>query len=403
MKKKVVLAYSGGLDTSVIIRWLSQQGHEVIALCVDVGQKIDDLEAIKQKALTSGAIAAFVEDTKDEFLKNFVMPAMQFHALYEGTYLLGTALARPLIAKTQIAVAKKFNATAVSHGATGKGNDQVRFELAYYSLAPNIEVIAPWKITEFFEKYPGRKELIDYAKKYNIPIKATAEASWSSDENLLHISYESGILEDAWQKPPKEMFELTRSPQDAPNDPEEIILTFKNGIPTALNGENLHLTKLFLKLNELGSKHGVGRIDIVESRFVGMKSRGIYETPGGSILMQAHRAVESISLTSDAIDLKENLMPRFAKAVYQGFWFTPQMEMMLALLEKSQQDVEGEVRIELYKGNITITGRKSENGLYNEDIASMEKDSGDYSPLDAKGFIKLNALPFRIYHASKKK
>ncbi len=396
---KLILAYSGGLDTSVIIKWLSQQGYEVIALCLDLGQKIDDLEEIRQKALTSGAIEAIVEDVRDEFVKDYVLPSLQFHALYEGVYLLGTSLARPLIAKKQIEVAQKYGAKYVAHGATGKGNDQVRFELAYYSLSPEIEVIAPWKMPEFFEMYPGRKELMEFAKQNNIPIKAKPSAPWSSDENLLHISYESGILEDPWHKPPKEMFELTQSPEEAPDEPEEIILEFKNGIPIALDEKKLALTPLFIKLNELGSKHGVGRIDIVESRFVGMKSRGVYETPGGTILMQAHRAIESICLTSDAIDLKESLMPRFARAVYQGFWFTPQVYMMLAMLEQSQQFVEGEVRLELYKGNITITGRKSKCSLYDEDIASMEEDSGAYSPQDAKGFIKLNALPFRIYHS----
>ena len=332
-----------------------------------------------------------------------MIPSLQFHALYEGVYLLGTSLARPLIAKKQIEVAQKFGAQYVAHGATGKGNDQVRFELAYYSLSPNIEVVAPWKIPEFFEKYPGRKELMQFAQENNIPIKAKPSAPWSSDENLLHISYESGILEDPWQKPPKEIFELTQSPQDAPDKAEEIVIQFKNGIPVALNEQKLDLTPLFIKLNELGSKHGIGRIDIVESRFVGMKSRGVYETPGGTILMQAHRSIESLCLTSDTIDLKESLMPRFAKAVYQGFWFTPQIDMMLAMLKQSQNFVEGEVRLDLYKGNITITGRKSDYSLYDEDIASMEEDSGTYSPQDAKGFIKLNALPFRIYHSVKNK
>ena len=402
MKKKLVLAYSGGLDTSVIIKWLSQRDYEVIALCLDLGQKIDDLEEIKKKALASGAVDAIIEDVRDEFVKDYVIPSLQFHALYEGVYLLGTSLARPLIAKKQIEVARKFGAKYVAHGATGKGNDQVRFELAYYSLSPDIEVVAPWKMPEFFEAYPGRKELMQFAQENNIPIKAKPSAPWSSDENLLHISYESGVLEDPWAKPPKEMFELTQSPQDAPDESEEIVLQFKNGIPVALNEQKLALTPLFIKLNELGSKHGIGRIDIVESRFVGMKSRGVYETPGGTILMQAHRSIESLCLTSDAIDLKENLMPRFAKAVYQGFWFTPQIYMMLAMLKQSQQFVEGEVRLELYKGNITITGRKSDYSLYDEDIASMEEDSGNYSPEDAKGFIKLNALPFRIYHSTRK-
>ena len=375
----------------------------MIALCLDLGQKIDDLEEIKKKALTSGAVDAIIEDVRDEFVKDYVLPSLQFHALYEGVYLLGTSLARPLIAKKQIEVAQKFGAQCVAHGATGKGNDQVRFELAYYSLSPNIEVVAPWKIPEFFEKYPGRKELMQFAQENNIPIKAKPSAPWSSDENLLHISYESGVLEDPWAKPPKEMFELTQSPQDAPDKAEEIVIQFKNGIPVALNAQELALTPLFSKLNELGSKHGIGRIDIVESRFVGMKSRGVYETPGGTILMQAHRSIESLCLTSDTIDLKESLMPRFAKAVYQGFWFTPQIDMMLAMLQQSQNFVEGEVRLELYKGNITITGRKSDYSLYDEDIASMEEDSGTYSPQDAKGFIKLNALPFRIYHSVKNK
>ena len=339
-----------------------------IALCLDLGQKIDDLEEIKKKALASGAVDAIIEDVRDEFVKDYVIPSLQFHALYEGVYLLGTSLARPLIAKKQIEVARKFGAKYVAHGATGKGNDQVRFELAYYSLSPDIEVVAPWKMPEFFEAYPGRKELMQFAQENNIPIKAKPSAPWSSDENLLHISYESGVLEDPWAKPPKEMFELTQSPQDAPDESEEIVLQFKNGIPVALNEQKLDLTPLFIKLNELGSKHGIGRIDIVESRFVGMKSRGVYETPGGTILMQAHRSIESLCLTSDAVDLKENLMPRFAKAVYQGFWFTPQIYMMLAMLKQSQQFVEGEVRLELYKGNITITGRKSDYSLYDEDI-----------------------------------
>ena len=307
MKKKLVLAYSGGLDTSVIIKWLSQRDYEVIALCLDLGQKIDDLEEIKKKALASGAVDAIIEDVRDEFVKDYVIPSLQFHALYEGVYLLGTSLARPLIAKKQIEVAQKFGAQYVAHGATGKGNDQVRFELAYYSLSPDIEVVAPWKMPEFFEAYPGRKELMQFAQENNIPIKAKPSAPWSSDENLLHISYESGVLEDPWAKPPKEMFELTQSPQDAPDESEEIVLQFKNGIPVALNEQKLALTPLFIKLNELGSKHGIGRIDIVESRFVGMKSRGVYETPGGTILMQAHRSIESLCLTSDAIDLKENL------------------------------------------------------------------------------------------------
>ena len=402
MSKKLILAYSGGLDTSVIIHWLQQQGYKVVALCIDVGQKIDDLTEIKDKAARSGAIETFVVDKKKEFIKNFVLPSIQFHALYEGVYLLGTALARPLIAQTQIEFAKKLKASFVSHGATGKGNDQVRFELAYYSLAPDIQIIAPWKIANFFNKYPGRKELIAYAKAHQIPIKATQDKPWSSDENLMHISYESGILEDPWQKPPSDVYEFTQSPLKAPDKPEEIIISFEKGIPICLNNQKMPLLELFQKLNELGCKHGIGRIDIVESRFVGMKSRGIYETPGGTILQAAHRAIESISLTADAIDLKESLMPRFAKAVYQGFWFSPQIEMMLSLLKQSQEVVKGEVRLELYKGNVNITGRKSDTSLYSQDIASMEKDSGDYAPEDAKGFIKLHSLAYRIFYHNKK-
>lgn len=396
--KKLILAYSGGLDTSVIIKWLSQKDYEVIALCLDLGQKVDNLDEIKQKALDSGATTALVEDVKDEFVFNYVLPSLQFHATYEGVYLLGTALARPLIAKKQIEIAQKYDAKFVAHGATGKGNDQVRFELAYYSLCPEIGVVAPWKIAEFFQKYPGRQELIEYAKKHNIPIKAKPSASWSSDENLLHISYESGILENPNQKPPQEMFEWSNSPKMAPDEVETVTIFFTKGTPTAINGENHSPTTILTKLNELGSKHGIGRVDLVESRFVGMKSRGVYETPGGTILMQAHRAIESICLTGDVIDLKENLMPRFAKAIYQGFWFTPQVEILLTMLKESQQRVTGEVSLELYKGNVTIIGRSSRNSLYNEDLASMEEDSGNYSPEDATGFIKLNALPYRVYN-----
>jgi len=401
-KEKVVLAYSGGLDTSVIVRWLAEKGYDVIALCLDLGQKVEDLEAIRQKGLNAGASVVEVMNVAEEFVADFVFPSIQFNALYEGTYLLGTSLARPLIAKKQVEVARKHGAITMSHGATGKGNDQVRFEIGYACLMPEVKVIAPWKIKEFYEAYPGRSELIDYAQKHGIPVKATKSQPWSSDENLMHISFEAGMLEDPWVKPLKEMFELSIAPEDAPNQGVEILLDFVDGLPLAVNGETLSPAALLEKLNQIGGAHGVGRVDMVESRYVGMKSRGVYETPGGTILLQAHRAMESITLTRDVIDLKDNLMPRFAGLVYSGYWWTPQMKLLLNLVQQSQAGVTGQVRLELYKGNVVITGRKSPNSLYDADIASMEKDGGNYNPTDANGFIRLNALPYKIYQRSRK-
>ncbi len=400
-KEKVVLAYSGGLDTSVIVRWLVEEGYEVIALCLDLGQKVEDLDEIRNKGLKAGASEVIIKDVADEFARDYIIPTIQMNAVYEGTYLLGTAIARPLISKHQIECAEQFGAKAVAHGATGKGNDQVRFEMGYYALSPDIKVIAPWKIKKFYEAYPGRQELLDYAQKHNIPVKATKKEPWSSDENLMHISFEAGMLEDPWTKPLKEMFELSVSPQDAPDSIQELTLEFEDGVPVKIDGERVELLPLIRKLNRIGGENGIGRIDIVESRFVGMKSRGVYETPGGTILMAAHRAMESITLTGDVIGLKENLMPRFAGLIYNGSWFSPQMKLLLNLVKESQQGVTGTVRMELYKGNINITGRKSPVSLYDADIASMEKDEGNYDVEDSIGFIRINALPSRIYHKAR--
>ncbi|MBT3225869.1 MAG: argininosuccinate synthase [Deltaproteobacteria bacterium] len=395
-KEKVVLAYSGGLDTSVIVRWLVEEGYEVIALCLDLGQKVESLDEIKNKGIRAGASEVIIKDVADEFARDFILPTLQMNAVFEGTYLLGTAIARPLISKHQIDCANQYGAKAVAHGATGKGNDQVRFEMGYYALSPDIKVIAPWKTKKFYEAYPGRIELLEYAQKYNIPVKATTKEPWSSDENLMHISFEAGMLEDPWTRPLKDMYELTVSPQEAPDSVRELMIDFEDGVPIRIDGESFELAPLIRKLNKIAGENGIGRLDIVESRFVGMKSRGVYETPGGTLLMAAHRAIESITLTSDVIDLKETLMPRFSRLIYNGYWYSPQMKLLLNLVSESQVGVTGTVRMELYKGNINITGRKSPVSLYDADIASMEKDQGNYDVEDSKGFIRINALPLRI-------
>ena len=402
-REKLVLAYSGGLDTSVLVHWLTSEGYDVIALCLDLGQQVEDLEAIRAKGNKAGAVEVLLENVQEEFLKDFVVPAIQWNAIYEGTYLLGTSLARPLIAKKQIEVAQQYGASAVGHGATGKGNDQVRFELTYYSLQPDIQVVAPWKIPEFFKKYPGRTELLAYAQQNGIPVKASVQQPWSSDENLMHISFESGMLEDPWQAPLEEMFELSKSPQEAPDKRREILIDFEQGIPVAVDGQRLSPAALLAQLNRIGGENGIGRADIVESRFVGMKSRGVYETPGGTILHIAHRAVESLTLDRNVINLKDSLMPRFAQLVYNGFWFCPEMELLLSFGKQSQERVSGTVRLELYKGNCMVTGRKSPFSLYDEDIATMEKDQGSYNPQDADGFIRLHALPLQIQHKLREK
>jgi argininosuccinate synthase len=402
-RERVVLAYSGGLDTSVIVHWLSKQGYDVIALCLDLGQQVEGLDEIRRKGEKAGASKVIVQDVTEEFVRDFVFPAIQFNAVYEGTYLLGTSLARPLIAKAQIELARKEKAGYVSHGATGKGNDQVRFELSYYALNPDIQVIAPWKLPEFYRAYPGRSELIAYAERAGIPVKATLDQPWSSDENLMHISFEAGMLEDPWQAPRPDMFELTTAPKDAPDEAQELLLDFSDGIPVAVDGKKLSPGKLLARLNEIGGRHGVGRVDMVESRYVGMKNRGVYETPGGTILHAAHRAMESITVDRDVINLKDTLMPRFARLVYNGFWYSPEMRVLYALLEESQRGVTGQVRLELYRGNCLVTGRQSPYSLYDAAVASMEDDRGAYDPQDAIGFIKLNALTLKTAHHQWKK
>jgi len=396
-KEKVVLAYSGGLDTSVIVHWLASQGYDVIALCLDLGQKVENLDEIRQKGLKAGAVDVLIEDVRKEFVEDYVFRAIEWNAVYEGTYLLGTSLARPLISKKQIEAAERFGASTVSHGATGKGNDQVRFELGYYALNPDIKIIAPWKVPEFYQRYPGRAQLIEYAQQNGIPVKATAEQPWSTDENLMHISFESGMLEDPWQEPKEEMFELSESPKNAPDQEQILTIDFEEGLPVRLDAQEFAPVDLLTELNEIGGRHGIGRVDLVESRFVGMKSRGVYETPGGTILNIAHRAMESLTLDRGVIHLKDSLMPRFSQLVYNGFWFSPEMEILLEMGRSTQKRVSGTVRLKLYRGNCMVTGRKSDNSLYDEDIATMEADEGNYDPRDSNGFIRLNALPLRIH------
>ena len=396
-KEKVVLAYSGGLATSVIVHWLASQGYDVIALCLDLGQKVENLDEIRQKGLKAGAVDVLIEDVRKEFVEDYVFRAIEWNAVYEGTYLLGTSLARPLISKKQIEAAERFGASTVSHGATGKGNDQVRFELGYYALNPDIKIIAPWKVPEFYQRYPGRAQLIEYAQQNGIPVKATAEQPWSTDENLMHISFESGMLEDPWQEPKEEMFELSQSPKNAPDQEQILTIDFEEGLPVRLDGQEFAPIDLLTELNEIGGRHGIGRVDLVESRFVGMKSRGVYETPGGTILNIAHRAMESLTLDRGVIHLKDSLMPRFSQLVYNGFWFSPEMEILLEMGRSTQKRVSGTVRLKLYRGNCMVTGRKSDNSLYDEDIATMEADEGNYDPRDSNGFIRLNALPLRIH------
>ena len=396
-KEKVVLAYSGGLDTSVIVHWLASQGYDVIALCLDLGQKVESLDEIRQKGLKAGAVDVLIEDVRKEFVEDYVFRAIEWNAVYEGTYLLGTSLARPLISKKQIEAAERFGASTVSHGATGKGNDQVRFELGYYALNPDIKIIAPWKVPEFYQRYPGRAQLIEYAQQNGIPVKATAEQPWSTDENLMHISFESGMLEDPWQEPKEEMFELSQSPKNAPELEQILTIDFEEGLPVRIDGQEFEPVDLLTELNEIGGRHGIGRVDLVESRFVGMKSRGVYETPGGTILNIAHRAMESLTLDRGVIHLKDSLMPRFSQLVYNGFWFSPEMEILLEMGRSTQKRVSGTVRLKLYRGNCMVIGRKSDNSLYDEDIATMEADEGNYDPRDSNGFIRLNALPLRIH------
>jgi argininosuccinate synthase len=389
--KKIVLAYSGGLDTSVMLRWLKERYQcDVVCYCADVGQG-EELTGLEEKARATGASKLYVEDLRAEFVREYVWTAVKANALYEGVYLMGTSLARPVIAKRQIEIARKEGADAVAHGATGKGNDQVRFELTYYALQPNIQVIAPWREWEF----KGRGDLMTYAKKHGIPVTATAEKPYSTDRNLMHVSYEGGILEDPWAPPPEDIFQMTRSPEDARSEPEYLEIGFERGEPTSINGERLKPVELLSKLNEIGGEHGVGRVDLVENRFVGMKSRGVYETPGVTILQAAHRAVESITLDREVVRLRDSLSVKFAENIYYGFWFAPEFELMRKLLDEMQQPVTGDARLKLYRGNVVVMGRRSPGSLYDEKVATFEADTV-YNQRDAEGFIKLNALRLRL-------
>lgn len=400
-KEKIVLAYSGGLDTSVILKWLKETyDAEIIAFTADIGQK-DELDGLEEKALATGASKVYIDDLRDEFAKDFIYPMFQAGAMYEGQYLLGTSIARPLIAKRMVDIAIAEGATAIAHGATGKGNDQVRFELNAAALTPDIAVIAPWRLEEFRNQFPGRAEMIAYAEKHGIPVTASAAKPYSTDRNLLHISYESGVLEDPWfdatTPENKEMYLLSNDPEDAPNEAEYLELEFYKGDCVALNGEKLSPLEVMEKLNELGGKHGIGRVDMVENRFVGMKSRGVYETPGGTILFTAHRKMESITMDREVMNLRDSLITRYSTLVYNGFWFAPERLALQALVTESQKNVTGTVRVKLYKGNVIGAGVKSPVSLYNPDIATMEADPTQaYDQGDATGFIRLNALRLKV-------
>lgn len=395
--KKVVLAYSGGLDTSVILKWLVETyGCEVVAFAADLGQE-EELEGLEAKALATGAVKTRIVDLREEFARDFVFPAFRANAIYEGQYLLGTSIARPLIAKQQILIAEEEGADAVSHGATGKGNDQVRFELAYMALNPAVKVIAPWREWDL----KSRKALVDFARKRGIPVPVTQEKPYSSDRNLLHISYEGGILEDPWLEPDPGMFTLTASPEAAPNDPEVVEVEFERGNPVAVNGERLSPANLLGRLNALGGRHGIGRVDMVESRFVGMKSRGVYETPGGTIMRMAHRAVESITMDRELMHIRDSLIPQYSRLIYNGFWFSPEMRLLQNTMDMAQENVWGTARLKLYKGACRITGRKSNQSLYQPSFATFEEDDV-YRQDDATGFIRLHGLRLRIESCVKK-
>jgi argininosuccinate synthase len=389
--KKVVLAYSGGLDTSVILKWLQNEfGCEVIAFTADVGQA-EELDHLEEKAHATGASKIYIEDLREEFVRDFVFTALKANAIYEGTYLLGTSIARPLIAKRQIEIAQQEGADAVAHGSTGKGNDQVRFELTYYAFNPHIRVISPWRQWHF----KSRGDLIAYARENNIPVPVTTEKPYSMDRNLLHISFEGGILEDPWAAPPENMFVLSVPPEKAPDRATYVEIDFEEGVPKRIDGKTYTPANLLMKLNELGGKNGIGRVDMVENRFVGMKSRGVYETPGGTILHAAHRAVESITMDREVMHLRDSLMPKISELIYYGFWFSPEMDVLKTAIDETQKDVTGTIRLKLYKGNCTVVGRKSERSLYHDAFATFEKDAV-YNQQDAEGFIRLNALRLRI-------
>ncbi|HEX5038119.1 MAG TPA: argininosuccinate synthase [bacterium] len=390
-KMKVVLAYSGGLDTSVMVRWLIENYHcEVIGFVADLGQE-EDLEAVKIKAVKTGASRAYVADLKEEFVRDYIFPMLRANAVYEGVYLLGTSIARPLIAKKQVEIAIKEGADAVAHGATGKGNDQVRFELTYYALKPDMKVIAPWKTWEI----KSRTDCIAYAQKFGIPVSVTKAKPYSMDRNLFHISFEGGVLEDPWREPPKDMFVMTKDPQDAPSTPAYVEIGYEKGNPVALNGSRLSPANLLAKLNRIAGENGIGRVDVVENRYVGMKSRGVYETPGGTVLHVAHRALEGLTMDREVMHLRDSLMPRYAELVYYGYWFAPEREALQKLIDEAQVHVTGTVRLKLYKGNCIVVGRKSPKSLFHKDYATFEQDTV-YNQKDAEGFIKLNALRLKL-------
>ncbi len=428
---KIVLAYSGGLDTSVILRWLKENYQaEIIAFCADIGQE-EELEGLEEKALRTGASKCYIDNLQEEFARDFIFPMIQAGAIYEGQYFLGTSIARPLIAKRMVEIARAEKADAIAHGATGKGNDQVRFELTAAALAPELRVIAPWREERFRKQFPGRKEMIAFAAANKIPVTASAEKSYSMDRNLLHISFESGVLEDPWfdasSLEMRDMYKLSVAPEDAPDEPEHVDLAFENGNcvnvaqvsnlrsadggRSAVASQNLGADSaapsklsplgVMRTLNKLGGKHGIGRVDIVENRFVGMKGRGVYETPGGAILHFAHRQMETLTMDREVMHLRDNLIPKYSSLVYNGFWFSPEREALQALVTETQRDVTGVVRLKLYKGNIIVAGRKSPKSLYDQSIATMEGDASTYDQSDATGFIRLNALRLKVRAALK--
>jgi argininosuccinate synthase len=400
-KQKVVLAYSGGLDTSVILVWLINQGYDVICYVADIGQK-EDFVAVKKKALACGAIRVYIEDLKEEFVKDFIFPAIRGNAIYEGRYLLGTSLARPVIAKRQIEIAVHENTEYVAHGSTGKGNDQVRFELTYYALYPKVKIISPWKMKNFLDEFKGRSDMIAYAKKHKIPIKATSERPYSEDGNLMHLSHEAGILEDPMLRPNESMFEYSVSPMDAPEKETTFEITFKDGNPIKVKNLKDGTIKknpldLFMYLNKIGGENGIGRIDIVENRYVGIKSRGVYETPAGTILRLAHLDIEGIAMDKEVMHIRDTLIPKFSELIYNGYWFSPEMDFLMAAFNKSQELIDGIVKLSLYKGNVQVIGRRSPTSLYNRDLSSMDIEGG-FNQQDSVGFIKINSLRLQAHN-----
>ena len=405
-KEKLVLAYSGGLDTSVILRWLAEKGFEVTCFVGNVGQK-EDFSKIEQKALKTGASKVYVEDLRQEFVTDFIFPSIRGNAIYERRYLLGTSLARPLLAKAQIEVAAREGAEYVAHGATGKGNDQVRFELAYYALNSNIKVIAPWRDPQFLKIFKGRKDLLKYAEEQDIPVKASKSKPYSEDENLMHISHEAGILEDPAFRPPENLFSMTSSPKDAPDRETVIQIHFKDGTPVKVVNENDATIKtdaleLFLYLNDLGSQNGIGRVDMVENRFIGIKSRGIYETPGATILLAAHQDLEGIAMDKEVMHIRDGLVSKFSELIYNGFWYSPEMDFLMHAFDKSQEAIDGTVAVSLYKGNVNVIGRDSPTSLYDQEFSSMDMEGG-FDAVDSTGFININAIRLKAHQVVLKK